>query len=59
MEKGDEKMMTVKDVMDFLQISRSSVYRLIKKKAFPTYKVEGNTRFKREDIEEYLNKQKQ
>jgi excisionase family DNA binding protein len=59
MEKGDEKMMTVKDVMDFLQISRSSVYRLIKKKAFPAYKIEGNTRFKRGDIEEYLNKQKQ
>jgi excisionase family DNA binding protein len=59
MEKGDEKMMTVKDVMDFLQISRSSVYRLIEKKAFPVYKVEGNTRFKRDDIEEYLGQRKQ
>ncbi len=43
-------MMTVQDLMDFLQVSRSSVYRLIERKVFPVYKIEGITRFKRDDI---------
>ncbi|MCP4010077.1 MAG: helix-turn-helix domain-containing protein [Proteobacteria bacterium] len=58
MKQGDERMMTVQDLMDFLQVSRSSVYRLIERKVFPVYKIEGITRFKRDDILKYIESKK-
>lgn len=56
----DEKMMTQKDVMHFLQISRTTLHRLRKEGVIPTYKVgKQGVRFKRSEIEGYVNQQKQ
>ena len=53
-----EKMMTQKDVMDLLQISRTTLHRLRKEGVIPTYKVgKQEIRFKRSEIEEYVNHQ--
>ena len=53
-------MMTQWEVMSFLQISRTTLYRLRKEGVIPTYKVgKQGVRFKRSEVEEYLNHQKQ
>ncbi len=57
--KEEQIVMTVQDVMDFLQISRATVYRLVEQGAFPSYKIGRGVRFKRQDIEEYFEQQKQ
>ena len=41
--------------MKFLNISKSSVYRLVDKRSIPFYKIGGNLRFSIDDIEGYLN----
>jgi excisionase family DNA binding protein len=56
--KEEQAIMTVQDVMDFLQLSRATVYRLVDQGAFPSYKIGRGLRFKREDIEEYFEQQK-
>jgi len=51
-------MMTVKDVMQYLQVSRSKVYRLIQQGALYPYKIgERGTRFKQSDLDAYIQKQ--
>ncbi len=60
MEKTEERiLMTVNEVAQFLHVSRSTVYRLIDLGMFPTYKVGERIRIKREDVEKYLEEQKQ
>lgn len=51
-------MMTVKQVLDFLNISRSTLHRLTKHGLLPAYKLGRTLRYKREEIEEYLRKQR-
>ena len=53
-------MLTVDEVLKLLRISRTTLYTLRKEKVIPSYKVgKQGIRFKREDIEQYLEKQKQ
>jgi predicted DNA-binding transcriptional regulator AlpA len=55
-----EKMMTQKNVMDLLQIFRTILHRLRKEDVIPKYKVgKQGVRFKRSEIKEYVNHQKQ
>mgnify|MGYP000950884385 CR=1 FL=1 len=50
-----KKLITPEDLMKFLNISKSSVYRLVDKRSIPFYKIGGNLRFSIDDIEGYLN----
>ncbi|MBI2551324.1 helix-turn-helix domain-containing protein [Candidatus Uhrbacteria bacterium] len=47
-------LMTIKEVADFLQISRSSAYRLIEKRAIRFFKIRSGIRFNRSDVVGYL-----
>ena len=47
-------LMTLKEVKNYLGISRRSVYRLISSGALSAIKVGGQWRFKQEDIQKYL-----
>lgn len=47
-------MLTPKQVMEELQISRPTLYRLIESGKLTGYKVGAQWRFRREDIESYL-----
>ncbi|MGI6379097.1 MAG: helix-turn-helix domain-containing protein [Patescibacteria group bacterium] len=53
-----KKLITPEDLMKLLNISKSSVYRLVDKRSIPFYKIGGNLRFSISDIEGYLNKVK-
>lgn len=43
------------ELADFLRISKTSVYRLVEKREIITYTVGKSLRFKKEDINNYLN----
>lgn len=51
-----DEWMTVKDVMKMLQISKSSVYRLVQKRVLQHYKPRFGLRFKRADVRAYLER---
>jgi len=48
--------MTREEVMEYLRISRTSLYWLMKKKAFPYIRLERKLLFKKSDIDAYLEK---
>ena len=44
-------LMTVKDVATYLSVTERTVYRLVKDHRLPAYKVGGQWRFRRQDID--------
>jgi excisionase family DNA binding protein len=50
--------MTVHDVADYLNVDEKTVYRLAQRGDLPGFKVAGTWRFKREDIESWIEQQK-
>jgi len=50
--------MTVREVADYLNVDEKTVYRLSKNGRLPGFKVAGAWRFKKEDIEEWIERQK-
>lgn len=55
---ADTLVLTVKDVAALLRVDEKTVYRLAKKKELPGFKVAGAWRFKRDDIESWIEEQK-
>ena len=51
--------MTVRDVAGFLNVNEKTIYRLAQQRELPGFKVAGAWRFQREDIEEWIERQKQ
>jgi excisionase family DNA binding protein len=49
-------MLTVEEVADILRVSTQTVRRLIDDKELKAYRVRGQWRIKREDLDEYLRK---
>lgn len=50
--------MTVREVADYLNVDEKTVYRLTKDGRLPGFKVAGAWRFKKEDIDEWIERQK-
>jgi len=50
--------MTVHDVALYLRVTDKTVYRLAKRGALPGFKVAGAWRFKRDDIDRWIEDQK-
>lgn len=46
-----DKLMTLKEVAEYLQMHEMSVYRLAKRGSVPGFKVGGRWRFKKESID--------
>ena len=49
--------MTVRDVAAYLNVNEKTVYRLAQKRELPGFKVAGAWRFRREDIDRWIEKQ--
>jgi len=47
------RVMTLVEVAEYLRVHSSTVYRLLKKKALPAYKIGSDWRFNVEDIDRY------
>ena len=56
MISNKDKLWTVKEVAEYLQLDEHTVYRMARKGEIPAYKVAGQWRFKRELIEKWLEK---
>ena len=50
--------MTVREVAAYLNVDEKTVYRLTTRGRLPGFKVAGAWRFKREDIDEWIERQK-
>lgn len=50
-------LLTVDEVADFLQVSRATVYNLIKQKELPYIKIGRSTRFDLKSVSEWIKSQ--
>lgn len=53
-----DQAFTVREVALLLQVDEKTVYRLTQKGELPGFKVAGSWRFKRADIDEWVERQK-
>ena len=54
MTDKEEKLMTVKEVAEYLRLDEHTVYRMARKGEIPAYKVAGQWRFKKDALEKWL-----
>ena len=53
-----EKLMTLEEVADYLRLSKDTVYRLANTGKLPASKVGNQWRFRREDVDQWLDMNK-
>jgi excisionase family DNA binding protein len=51
--KGEEKVMTVTEVAEYLHVHPSTIYRLLRKREIPAFRVGSDWRFNRESIDDW------
>jgi excisionase family DNA binding protein len=54
---SDAKVLTVNELSDYLRVHRSTIYRLLKKKSLPGFKIGSDWRFNVEAIDEWRMQQ--
>lgn len=50
-----EQLMSIRELADYLRISKSNLYRKLQDGEIRSIKVGGRTLFREQDIQEYLN----
>ncbi len=53
-----DQILTLKEVAAYLKLAEKTTYRLASEGKLPGFKVGGSWRFKREDLEAWIEKQK-
>jgi len=53
-----EKWVTLEQIAEYLQMSTSSIYKMAQAGKIPAYKVGRQWRFKKEEIDRWIKKQK-
>ena len=51
--KGDDKVLTVTEVAEYLHVHPSTIYRLLRKREIPAFRVGSDWRFNRESIDDW------
>jgi excisionase family DNA binding protein len=54
----DDQILTLKEVATYLKLAEKTAYRLASEGKLPGFKVGGSWRFKREDLEQWIDSQK-
>ena len=54
-----DEILTLKEVAKYLKLAEKTAYRLAAEGKFPGFKVGGSWRFKKEDIESWIEQNKQ
>jgi excisionase family DNA binding protein len=49
------EMMTADEVAEYLRVNRTMIYRLLKRKELPGFKIGTDFRLRRADIDEWIN----
>jgi len=55
---GNEEVLKLKDVAAFLKVGEKTVYSMAQTRELPAFKVRGQWRFSRKDIEVWIEQQK-
>lgn len=50
----DNKLLTVEDLAEYLQLSTKTIYRMLRRGQLPCYRVGNQWRFRRETIDTWL-----
>jgi len=56
---ADNDILTIKEVADYLKLTERTLYRLVQEGKIPGFKVGSSWRFKRADIEDWIELQKE
>jgi excisionase family DNA binding protein len=51
--KDDDKVLTVTEVAEYLHVHPSTIYRLLRKREIPAFRVGSDWRFNRESIDDW------
>lgn len=54
----DLSALTVREVASYLGVDEKTIYRLVKRGELPGFKVAGTWRFKKGDIDQWIERQK-
>ena len=54
----NDEILTLKEVAEYLKLAEKTAYRLAAEGKLPGFKVGGSWRFKREDIQSWIEKNK-
>ena len=52
-----DEIMTLKEVARLLKVAKKTVYTMAQRKEMPAFKVRGQWRFRREDIDRWIERQ--
>jgi excisionase family DNA binding protein len=55
----ENQVLTIKQVAEYLQVTEKTIYTLVQEVNIPAFKVRGQWRFKREDIERWIEENKE
>ena len=50
----EDRLLTLDDLAEYLSVSRRTIYRLLGGNNLPAYRVGGQLRFRREDVDKWL-----
>jgi len=53
-KESERKILTVADVADFLRVHPQTVYRLLKTRQLPAFRIGSDWRFSRDDVESWM-----
>jgi len=54
-----EDILTIRDVAEYLKVTEKTVYGLAQKRKIPCFKVGGQWRFRREDLDDWIKRQQE
>lgn len=57
MAGGSEEIFTLEEVAAYLKVGKRTVYRLVAAHELPAFKVGGSWRFRRQEIDQWINEQ--
>jgi excisionase family DNA binding protein len=55
MKQGD-RLLTTREAMEYLRVSRVTLYKIMKRKELPSHRVGFHYRFRQSELDRYLNK---
>ncbi len=56
---ADAAVLTIREVAELLKVDAKTVYRLVRGRRLPGFKVAGTWRFKNTDLDQWIERQKE
>lgn len=55
-DPGPSDLLKTRELMEYLQVSRTKVWELVTKQGLPAFKLGGDYRYRRREVDEWLEK---